>query len=208
MRILVLPSPLLGRSTYQGLADALGGSVAELPERIEGPADVLRSFTEQAEDAELVVPHSNAGRFTPEVVARTGSQAVYVDAALPDEPDPELVARLRKLVQDDGLLPGWTSWWPDEEVDEVVGSALWLEVIVREQVRVPLSFFTDPVPTPDDWIQAQSGYLAFGRTYGAEVDRVSAAGWPVRRADGGHLHHLHDPERVAADVLALARLLD
>lgn len=204
----MLPSPLLGRSTYQGLADALGGSVAELPDIIASPADVLRSFLEQAEGAELVVPHSNAGRFTPEVVARTGSRAVYVDAALPDEPDPELVARLEELVKDDGRLPGWTSWWPEEEVDEVVGSDLWREVIVREQVRLPLSFFTDPVPAPDDWIEAQSGYLAFGRTYRAEVDRVSAAGWPVRRADGGHLQHLHDPEQVAADILALARRLD
>lgn len=208
MQILVLPSPLLGRSTYLGLAEALGGAVADIPQGVTGVQDVLASYAEQAGGADLVVPHSNAGRFTPEIVRRTGARAVYVDAALPGETDPGFVARLEHLVQDDGLLPGWTSWWSDEEVDEAVGSAMWLKVIDREQTRLPLAFFTESVPTPDTWLETTSGYLAFGTTYGSEVDRVRAAGWPVRVADGTHLHHLHDPERVASDVLALAEQLD
>ena len=78
-RAVVLPSPLLPARAYAPLAHALGRRgwgvvVADVPPMPDGPDPVLAAFREvvTAERADLVVAHSNAGRYA---VAAAGGLA-------------------------------------------------------------------------------------------------------------------------------------
>jgi hypothetical protein len=70
----------------------------------------------------ILAPHSNTGLYVPAIAARRSVRGfVFVDAVLPPRdgrmrvaPD-ALVNRLRTSVGSDGLLPPWTSWWPEED---------------------------------------------------------------------------------------------
>ena len=134
-RTVVLPSPLLPARAYAPLAHALGrrgwgAVVAAVPEAPDGPDLVLAAYRDAVTShrADLVVAHSNAGRYA--VAAAGGAPVVYVDAALPPEHGdatlaPEgLLDHLAGLADDDGLLPPWTRWWGDDEVGAVRGHGL------------------------------------------------------------------------------------
>src|SRR3954449_4687979 len=113
--LLLVPSPLLGPAAWAPVAellDALVVGVDEVVEAAAGLGDVV------------LVPHSNAGLYAPMLAERVGACAtVYVDAALagdgPDAPlaPPRFLDFLTGLVDDDGLLPPWTQWWEEAEVD-------------------------------------------------------------------------------------------
>jgi hypothetical protein len=161
----------------------------------------------------VVVPHSNAGLFAPQLATLVHVRTtVYVDAALPDlgtgEIDtalapPEFLGFLRTLADADGLLPPWTEWW--DNVADLFPDHASYAAVEREQQRLPLSYFTSRIPVPADWTQRPAAYLAFGETYAVERSRAIEAGWPTMTMDAGHLHPLHDPPAVGAAVLELSR---
>ena len=199
--LLLLPSPLLGPAAWAPVAELLGAQVATVDEAVDvasGLSDVV------------LVPHSNAGLWTPSVAAAVDARAVvYVDAALPgDERDvplapPRLLDFLSGLADDDGLLPPWTHWWDAAEVDALFPDASTRARVVAEQPRLPLSYFTSRVEVPAGWAGRPSAYLAFGETYAEEIAAARAHGWPVTVLPGGHLHQLVDPAGVAAAVADL-----
>ena len=98
---------------------------------------------------------------------------------------------------------GWTRWWPRHVIDPVVPADRFAD-LGRDCPRLPLDYFDTVVESPPAWSEGANAYLAFGTTYAAELDQARAAGWPHMTVDGGHLHFMHDPEAVAAQVLALA----
>jgi hypothetical protein len=53
---------------------------------------------------------------------------------------------------------------------------------------------------PAGWDNRPGAYLAFGDTYATQRQEAVSRGWPVSTLPGGHLHHLADPERVAAEI--------
>src|SRR5262249_42732830 len=106
-------------------------------------------------------------------------------------------------VAEDGLLPGWTDWWPPEDIEDVVPHE-WLTVLERSQPRLALAFLLHDPPTPDTWQSQPAGYLSLGDGYRAEADAARALGWPVRELEAGHLHLVVDPEAVAGEVELLA----
>ena len=217
--IALLPSPLVGHVPWEPVADVLRGSgldslVVQLPGKVSGPDDVVRAFRAALPaDRELVlVPHSNAGLYTPLLAAEVRPVAsVFVDAALPTiEPStglapPALLRFLTDLVDGDGILPPWSRWW-----DEAETATLFPDDRVRDHVRareprLPLSYFEGFLAVPAGWTTEACGYLAFGDTYAEEVAAARRYGWPTEILPGRHLHLLHDPEGVADAVL---RLLD
>lgn len=215
---LLLPSPVLGGSgTWLPVAAALRrrghvAHAARVPAGASAPATVLGGFSWQAREQrpDVLVPHSNAGYYAPQVAAGCDAGAVvYVDAALPKgDPTPladeEMRAFLAGLADDDGVLPPWTGWWPEHQLDDVFPTDDWRRRVEAAQPRMPLSWFDGTVPVPAGWSERPSGYLAFGSTYDAELARAGGLGWPTRRMEGGHLHQIHDPEAVAAAIEQLA----
>jgi len=78
-----------------------------------------------------------------------------------------------------------------------------------EQEQLPLSYFESTLPIPQGWDDIPGACLAFGDTYAVgdtyatERDQAAQRRWPVSTLSGGHLHMLIDPEKVAAELVAL-----
>ena len=218
-RVVLLPSPFLPAAAYAPLADALGRrgwgvAVATPPDAPDGPQPVLAAYRSVAESQrpDVVVAHSNAGRYA--VAAAPDAAVVYVDAALPPEDGeaplaPEgLLDHLTALAGGEPLLPPWTRWWPEDAVAQVVPDAAVLAGIRQDEPRVPLSYVRSRLGAPPGWMEVRQAYLGYGDTYADELARARRLGWPVAVLDGArHLHHLREPDAVAAAVLDLAARL-
>jgi hypothetical protein len=223
--LVLLPSPLLGPAVWEPVAGVLRARdracvVAEPAGTT--PAEVLDTLHDSLPlsllgDDVVLVPHSNAGLYVPGLAARFGFPAVaavvFVDAALPPldgasartAPD-DLVARLGELADDDGLLPPWSRWWDESDVEGLFPDDETRRRVQAQERRLPLSYFTDAVPAAE-WGDLACAYLAFGATYADELARARGAGWPTDELPGRHLEMLHAPALVADRVLALAQRL-
>jgi len=219
--LALLPSPLLGAAVWQPVARVLADRgwhsvICVAPSRVRTGQDVLDAFlaTLPTEQDLVVVPHSNAGVYVPELVLRRRVVgAVFVDAVLPlghgDVPlaPTSLVALLREKTDDDGLLPVWTSWWDEADLVGLFPDAETRARVESEQQQLPLSYFESTLAIPQGWDDISGAYLAFGDTYAIERDQAAQRGWPVSTLPGGHLHMLTDPEMVATELVALIRRL-
>jgi hypothetical protein len=218
--VLVLPSPFLPATAYSGLAAALeahGLSVRIAASELaagEDAHDLVRRWMPLVGDETVVVAHSNSGFLAPAVRARAGgSQAtVFVDAALPPVSGttrlapPGLRTVLAGLVDDHGVLPPWTRWWPRAVVEDIVPTGGFDELDATCP-RLSLDYVDTVITAPPGWAEAPNAYLAFGATYAEELDRARRLGWPHTVLDGAHLHLLVDPVAVAAGVVALVTRL-
>lgn len=208
--VVLLPSPLLGPAVWQPVADRLARESVVVPASGATPAQVLAGLLDRLPSGRdlVLVPHSGAGLYVGALAAaRSVVAAVLADAGIPHPTDVTPTApaafldRLRALADEEGLLPPWTRWWPEADVAPLFPDEHTREAVEAEQPRLPLTYFTSAVPAAPGWEQrVRCGYLAFGGTYAEELARAQAAGWPVRRLEGGHLHQLVDPAAVAAQV--------
>jgi hypothetical protein len=218
-RLVLLPSPLLGPAVFAPLARVLRSRgrgvevIASPPPR--DPAELLAGLLGCVPDEPglVLVPHSNAGLYAAALAGARDVQAVvFLDAALSSElpstpaAPPGLRALLARLSDENGLLPPWTRWWPDADVDELFPDAETRRGVEAEQPRLPLGYFDADVPTPRGRI-GRAAYLAFGDTYAEERAVAEARGWPVATLPGRHLHQLVDPDGVADAVSDLLRRL-
>ena len=217
--LALLPSPLLGPSVWQRVAAELksnGWSVTTVPispTAPRTPEDVLQTFllAVPADRDVILVPHSNAGLYVPSLVRRGRVVgAVFVDAGLPpregDVPlaPPAFFASLAGKADADGLLPPWTSWWDEADVAELFPNAAVRERVEREQSRLPLSYFAASLSVPLGWDDGLRGaYLAFGDTYGEDLESAADRGWPTTTMPARHLHTLMDPAAVASELQTL-----
>jgi len=155
----------------------------------------------------LLVPHSNAGLYVPELIRRRSVSGVgFVDAVLPPPEGtvpvapPTLVSHLGEKADSDGVLPGWTEWWDPDQLAGLFPSAEVRARVEQEQQRLPLSYFTAAVTVPRGWDAIPAAYLCFGQTYEEERRDAERRGWPVTVLEGGHLHMLVDPDVVAGEL--------
>lgn len=220
--IALLPSPLLGSVAWEPVAEALRATgwpamVVALPGGPRSAGQVLEAFVSGLQQSHDVVlaPHSNAGLYAPAVAAAIRPVAtVFVDAALPTTTGstslapPRFYEFLTGLVDEQGLLPPWTQWWDEAELDRLFPTDEWRRRVEGEEPRLPLSYFRSTLQVPEGWARNPSAYLAFGETYAVELERARSNGWPVRTLDGGHLHMLHDPAGVAGSIVELFAQLD
>jgi hypothetical protein len=217
---VLLASPLLPTVVHDPVLEAFGHRgwdvvAASAPPSPPGPQPVLAAFAGALARVrpELVLTHSNAGRYAAHVAGDLPT--VHVDAALPDRSGtpvplaPESLLAELTAMSEDGLLPPWTRWWPEEAIDAVVPDPAWLARIRAAERRMPLSYFRFRLGAPTGWADRSQAYLAFGDTYADETRFALERGWPVEVLRGArHLHQLLDPEAVAAAVLRLAAHLD
>jgi hypothetical protein len=221
VRLALLASPLLGPSVWSRVAAVLGRGGWDVVQpaaypAVTEPADVVAHLVnELAGDQPLVlVPHSNAGLYAGALAATLPVAAVvFADAGLPaDAPMTPSAPRqfrefLARLVDDDGLLPPWTDWWPAEESAALFPDDAARTEVEREQLRLPLSYFDAPVPSPAGWEALPAAYLAFGDAYATERAAAAGRGWPVRTLPGTHLLPLAHPQIVAETIEELLGLL-
>jgi hypothetical protein len=190
-----------GAEATVAAADLGGGETAR---------DLIERWSQLVGPDTVQVPHSNAGNLAPSVRAADGGNhaIVFVDAALPPVTGsatlvpPAFREYLADLAGEAGVLPPWTQWWRGEDLASVIPDTDFPE-LDRGCPRLPLSYFDLEVAVPSGWASARNAYLAFGDTYDEELDLVVGRGWPHARIEGGHLHFLHDPDAVAARILAL-----
>jgi hypothetical protein len=212
--LALLPSPLLGPSVWQPVAQALVDRgwptvtcAASASPRT--PQNVLDAFLAALpKDRELVlIPHSNAGAYVPALTTQRRIVAsVFVDAVLPPGrgrvplAPPAFLALLREKADGSGLLPVWTSWWDEAEVARLFPDAGTRARLEREQQRLPLSYFEESLQVPEGWDDRPGAYLAFGDTYGSERDEAERRRWPVSTLPAEHLHLLNNPDQVANEL--------
>jgi len=216
---LLVPSPLLGPATWRAVEAWLRGQghdarAVDFGPPPRTPTRVLDSVVAAAADqAVVLVPHSNAGLYAPYLATLLDVRAtVFVDAAVPNPEaegketslaPPAFFGFLRTLADDEGVLPPWTRWWGD--VADLFPDSSTRQAVERESPRLPLTYFTSRIPVPTGWTGRRAAYLAFGETYAEERDRANRLGWPTRTLAGGHLHALHDPAEVGTAILDLGR---
>ncbi|MBA3311217.1 MAG: hypothetical protein H0U28_14400 [Nocardioidaceae bacterium] len=213
--LALLPSPLLGPAVWGPVAAELrrtGWSVVECSAAVAAPQtwqDVLRRFIADlpAERDLVLIPHSNAGLYVPALTReRHVVASLFVDAGLPlaEGSTPLAPAAfydfLATRADEGAVLPPWTQWWEDADIDGLVPSRAAREGVEKEQHRLPLAYFRDSLPVPGGWDEKPCGYLAFGDTYADERQQAEDRGWPVRTLAGRHLHTLVKPREVAAAI--------
>lgn len=215
--VVLLSSPLLGGIVWEGVTPMLRERDREVV--VPPDVDVRAHGSVEAMVAEVlatlpadrplaIVAHSNAGNLVPGIVAaRDVSAVVLVDAVLPAHAGPHPVApppfvrRLATLADDRGLLPPWTTWFPDEAIAGLGLDAAQLARLRAAEPRVPYSYLAGTFEVPHEWARATPGaFVSFGDGYASERRLAASLGWRVRAVEGGHLHPLAAPEEVAAVI--------
>lgn len=217
---VLVHSPSVGPSTWAPVAEALArrGKRAVVPDltRLTGPPywpGVVAAVRDRAPETPLVlVAHSNAGLFVPVIKEGLGERVVacvFADAHLPPRhglvkaAQEEFLPFLRGLAGADGVLPRWTDWWSEEDVAPMLPDPAVRRRVVEEQPRLPLDYYTQPVPVPAGWDGVPCGYLWYGPPYDRIAEEAGRRGWPVTRVPGRHLHQVVDPEAVTAALLQI-----
>jgi hypothetical protein len=202
--IALIGSPLLGPAVWKPVQERFRdrGWTSRVFE--------LLSPGQPLDENSILVAHSNAGAYLPELAVRlSASVLVFVDAILPGStgrtplaPD-TLLPQLTALADSDGLLPPWTAWWDEADVAVLFPDDETRRRIEAEEPRIPLAYFNRSMETPAGWDDRPAAYLAFGDTYATERADAESRGWPTRTLEGNHLHMLVDPDAVASAILGL-----
>jgi hypothetical protein len=224
--IILVHSPSVGPASWQPIADELSrrSIVASVPDlrRIGagGPpywprvAEAIQASAIELQPAGpvVLVAHSNAGLFLPTVadaLAEPVAAAIFVDAAIPTAGSSSPVAPiefqqwLQGLASPDGMLPRWTDWWSDTDVEAMLPDPAIRAAIVEDQPRLPLDYYRQRLPVPASWAATRCGYLQFSAAYDAEAETARSRDWPVERLPGDHLHQVIAPGPVTDALLRL-----
>ena len=208
-RWLLVHPPLLGPAVLGPLAQELrrrghDTAVPDLRQAVSEAAGWPDRWTAAAATgrADVVLGFSGAGVTLPAVAAATGAaRVVWVDALMPARSG-ETVAdddiRARILLDDDGRIRDWTTWWGPGALDELVPDAGLRAAIRAEGHRLPGDFYDVVVPVPGSWPEDGARYVQLSAAYDDAAAEARARGWPVAGGPGGaHLDVATDPARVA-----------
>jgi pimeloyl-ACP methyl ester carboxylesterase len=163
----------------------------------------------------VLVAHSNAGLFVPQLVvdlAPSVRACVFVDAALPARAGgtPVVPAEFLDVLRGmaiNGRLPPWTDWWDDEDVAPMFPDRPTRAAVSAEQPRLPLAYYEQKVPAPAGWDAVPCGYLLFGPPYDVIAADARNRGLLVDELPGLHLHQLVEPQTVADRLVAMTERL-
>lgn len=221
--VLLLHSPAVSPATWQPVAERLGcdGWDARVPSLI-GICDgappywprVVERVAAAVEDGAgpvVIVPHSNAGLFVPQVVTRLGERAaacVFVDASLPPAQGecPVIPAQFLPFLRQkavNGVLPCWSDWWEEDEVAQLYPDQETRTKLAAEEPRLPLAYYEQTIPVASGWDGRPCAYLWFGPPYDQPAEEAGERGWAVAHLRGGHLHMVVNPGAVADRISRL-----
>lgn len=188
-----------------------------------GPAGGAAEFVDAAirsasgvEDRIVLVGHSGAGVFLPLIADGLGPSLhslVFVDARLPPEhgehgADERLRALLDAHADDEGRLPPWIDWWPDEVIDRILPDPGVRAALRADMPHLHRSFYDEPVTMPRRWSVAPCGYLKLSAAYEAEYQEAGKRRWPRAAIDGHHLSMVTDGDAVLDAIEAVVSDLE
>jgi hypothetical protein len=220
MQVLLVHSPLLGRSSWGGVPDRLAelGYAVAVPDLRpvldSGPPFYERLFQAIAEladgdEAVAVAGHSRAGPLLPGALAKMGANratAVFLDARLPHDGRTWLETltadRRTALLASvkNGLLPPWDRWFPAEAIGELLPDKA-VRQRFRDELRgLPAELLSEQMPHSPWDDRVGTAYVQLSAAYAATADQAQAAGWPVARYSMDHLAPLTRPREVAAAI--------
>jgi hypothetical protein len=164
--------------------------------------DVLARF----DAPPVVVGHSGAGPLLP--LVRGAGSLVFIDAGLPGVVVDSSGVYEQAIERADasGSVPPWARWWPAALVSALVdGDESLVAELVADGPPLTVSQLQETAPEPEPgWECRPAAYLAFGDQYEVFARQAEGWGWPVRRFEGRHLHHMVAADAVAAAVVELS----
>jgi hypothetical protein len=215
MQVLLVHSPLLGRSSWGGVPARLAelGYAVAVPDLRpvldSGPPFYRRLFQVIAELADgdhavAVIGHSKAP-LLPGALAKMGANratAVFLDARLPhdgrtwlDTLTPDRRAALLASVEN-GFLPPWDRWFPLDPIAELLPDKAVRQRFRDELCGLPAELLSEPMPRSPRDGHVGTAYVQLSVEYAAIADQAQAAGWPVARYSMDHLAPLTRPREV------------
>jgi pimeloyl-ACP methyl ester carboxylesterase len=226
-RFVLVHSPSVTPATWAPVAEQLRdcGYQVDVPDLLGlaggGPpywprvvAAATAALTAADRDDKLIlVAHSNAGVFVPQLCRELPQQvicSVFADSGVPpvsgEQPmaPPAFLSFLRGLAGPDGRLPPWSQWWDEPEAAQLFPSGEVRAAVTAGEPRLPLDYYTERVLVPAGWDDHRCAYLLFSDGYQDEAAAARQRGWPVVHLPGHHLHQLVAPGQVAGALLDLA----
>lgn len=225
--IALLHSPLVGPTTWQGVAERLRALGIEVvvcdltpPVRADPPLQpgitrrVIASLdASTAEAPAVLVGHSMAGLLVPGVVqalTRPVAAVVLVDSALPrpgatwfDTAPLELAAHLHHLAVH-GWLPPWDRWFRAGTLASLLPDPAVRERFTAELPRLPIGFFDETLGGDANWAHGIAcGYVLLSEAYRDAAVQARDRGWEVTELDLHHLAPVTDPGLVATTLSGL-----
>lgn len=221
---VLLHSPLVGPLTLSPLAEGLIrlGHRAAAPDlraavttagidkrMVEQPLSALTDHAPGDCEPLVIAAHSGAGAYVPALAAELHPDAiVLIDAVMPPPsgaftPSADFRSELERLVEPDGCLPAWPTWWTEEDMVTLIPDPDLRAAISQECPRVPISFYDSVFEMADGWARPWAGYLRLSVGYEPHASAAETRGWPVHRRSGGHLDTATQPDEVADDLVTL-----
>lgn len=219
--LLFVHSPVLGPSTWTGVADELRrtgfacavpdlrGALAPKPPYYPRLAAAAAGAITGGGDV-VLVGHSAAGALLPAVAEAVAApvRGVFVDAQLPhpgrswfDVAPTELREQVCALAEG-AELPPWPGWFPPGVLERTLPDPRLRRRLVTEAPRVPLAFFEEAAPVTRR-LGKRWAYLRFSAAHDDAADEAQRRGWWVARRDWDHLRMVSAPTGVA-DLLVQA----
>ena len=112
----------------------------------------------------------------------------------------EFLGRLRELAID-GRLPKWSEWFGPHTMRALVPDLDEREAIIAELPQLPLSYFEQRVPMPEDWSDLRYAYLLLSEPYRPDAEIARSRGWRTVELAGKHLDIVTRPREVADSLL-------
>jgi hypothetical protein len=217
-RWLLVHPPLLGPAVLGPLAAELRGrgEIVEVPD-LRAAVETAQGWPERwvaraGGPADTVLGFSGAGVTLPAVAAAVGARrVVWVDALMPARSgatvaDEDIRSRIPALIEPDGRIRDWTTWWGRGALDELVPDPELHAAIRAEGHRLPGDFYDVAVPVPDAWPEDGASYVQLSPAYDEAAAEARERGWPVVGGPGGaHLDVATDPARVADLLVEVAQ---
>jgi hypothetical protein len=138
---------------------------------------------------------------------RARPRLVFVDAAIPEcegeaKLDPAVVDLLRAVAVE-GVLPPWSEWWGEGELERLIPNRGRRARVVAELPELPMTLIEAAPPVPAGWCEWLSGYLLLSEDMRGDAEKARSLGWSVLEHLGNHLDVVNRAAEVADDLVRI-----